>query len=94
MASKRFESVWDAICDTPEEAENMKLRSELMSTIREFVKAKQMDTKTIQAVLGLTQPRVSYLMTGKIEKFSLDALVLMASRAGMHVSIEACEVAA
>lgn len=94
MAGEKFGAVWDAICDTPEEAENMKLRSDLMTYIRNHIKAKEMDTKTVQKVLGLTQPRVSYLMTGKIDKFSLDTLVVMASRAGLHISIAASEDAA
>lgn len=94
MSGKEYESVWDALCDSSEEAENLKVRSELMNIIREHVKRKQLDTKTIQETLGLTQPRVSYLMTGKIDKFSLDTLVKMASRAGLRVSITASEEAA
>lgn len=87
MSTRNYDSVWDAISASPEEAENMKLRSELMTSIREHIKAQQLDTKAIQKLLGLTQPRVSYLMTGKIAKFSLDALVQMASRTGLHVSL-------
>lgn len=94
MSGKEYDSVWDALCDSSAEAENMKVRSELMNIIRDHVKRKQLDTKAIQRKLGLTQPRVSYLMTGKIDKFSLDALVKMASRAGLHISITASEEAA
>lgn len=94
MAKQKYESVWDAISDSPEEAENMKLRSQLMMKISEHVKARELDSKAIQKLLGLTQPRVSYLMTGKLDKFSLDALVQMAARAGLHVRIEVEEDAA
>lgn len=91
--SHKYSSVWDAISDGPEEAENMKLRSELMICIREHIKARHISSKAAQAMLGLSQPRLSYLMTGRIDKFSLDALVMMASRSGLHVSLRVGHVA-
>lgn len=87
MKAKSYENVWDAISDSPEQAENMKLRSLLMMQIAEYVRSKNLEGKEVQRMLGLTQPRVSYLLNGKIDKFSLDALVVMASRAGLHVNI-------
>ena len=91
--SHKYSSVWDAISEGPEEAENMKLRSELMICIREHIKARQISSKAAQEMLGLSQPRLSYLMTGRIDKFSLDALVMMASRSGLHVSLRVGHVA-
>ena len=85
--AQQYTSVWDVISDSPEEAENMKLRSELMMRIREHIRRREIDSKGARALLGLTQPRLSYLMTGKIDKFSLDALVMMATRAGLQVSL-------
>lgn len=81
-------SVWDDIADSCEEAENLKVRAALMRAVR----ARITDAGWSQAVaadrLGLTQPRVSDLFRGKISKFSLDALVDIASKLGVHVRIE------
>jgi len=83
-----FNSVWDAIEDSPEEAENMKLRSTLMLVLKQFIKHNCATQKEAAKVLGLTTNRVSYLTTGKVEKFKLDTLVLLASRAGYHVTMD------
>ena len=80
-------SVWDAISDSPEEAENMKLRSVVMMAIEKYAKA-QSETQTIIAKqLGLTQPRFNDLLKGKIDKFSLDKLVNIATKAGLSIDL-------
>ena len=88
MTSEVFESVWDALEDTPTDAENMKLRSRLMIAICEAVAA--WDVTQIESArrLGVTQPRLNDLLRGRIGKFSLDALVALAARAGLAVSLE------
>jgi len=83
----KFESVWDAISDTPEEAENMKLRSVLMMTIEKFVKGQASTQAEMAGRLGITQPRLNDLLKGKIDKFSLDMLVNIAARAGFNVEL-------
>ena len=87
MAKQRFESVWDAIEDTPGEAENMKARSELMIAIAEHIKAHGLTQADAAKKFGVTQPRVSDLIRGKVDLFSIDTLVNMAAAAGLHVSI-------
>lgn len=93
MARHRFKSVWDAIEPSAEEATNMRLRAELMNRIRDRIAAR----KTTQAVaargLGITQPRLNDLLRGRIDKFSLDALVEMAGRAGLSVRLNIDEAA-
>ena len=85
MSKQRFASVWDAIEDTPQEAENMKLHSVLMTALKNYlVEAKISQAKAAQP-FGVAQPRISDLMRGKINLFGLDALVNMASAAGLHV---------
>ncbi|MEN9680255.1 MAG: hypothetical protein RLZZ627_148 [Pseudomonadota bacterium] len=93
MKSDQFESVWDAIEDTPAEAENMKLRSSLMIAIKVHLERNEVTQAEAAKLLGVTQPRVSDLMRGKINLFSLDALVNMATAAGMHVEIKVLEAA-
>ena len=82
MANERFESVWDAIEDTPEEALNMRLRSELMIQITRRVKEWDVTQKEAAQRLGITQPRLNDLLNGRINKFGLDALVNLTGPAG------------
>lgn len=86
-SKKRFESVWDAIEDTAQEAENMKLRSALMAQLREHIVRAGLTQAQAAELFGVTQPRVSDLMRGKINLFALDALVNMAAAAGLHVEM-------
>ncbi len=69
------------------EAENLKLRSELMMRIEEFYERSGMTQAGAAKALGLTQPRLNALLKGKIGLFSLDALVNIASRAGLNVRL-------
>ena len=91
MSKQRFASVWDAIEDTPEEAENMKLRSSLMTALKSYITRAEMNQAQAAKVFGVTQPRVSDLMRGKINLFGLDALVNMATAAGLHVEMRVLE---
>ncbi|MCD2448866.1 XRE family transcriptional regulator [Methylicorpusculum oleiharenae] len=94
MTTQRFASVWDAIEDTPQEAENMKLRSTLMMAIKNHITRADLTQADAAKLLGVTQPRVSDLMRGKINLFGLDALVNMATAAGLQVEIKVLEVEA
>lgn len=91
MTKQRFDSVWDAIEDTPAEAENMKLRSELMMALKRHITRTEMSQEQAARLFGVTQPRVSDLMRGKINLFGLDALVNMAAAAGLHIEIRITE---
>ena len=93
MSNERFANVWDAIEDTPEEAENMKLRSVLLTALKNQITRTEMSQAQAAKLLGVTQPRVSDLMRGKINLFGLDALVNMATAAGLHVEIRVLESA-
>jgi predicted XRE-type DNA-binding protein len=88
MTMPVFESVWDALEDTPSEAENMKLRFSLMIAINEAVSAWGVTQMDAARRLGVTQPRVNDLLRGRVGKFSLDALVALAARAGLAVHME------
>jgi len=85
MSTKRFSSVWDAIENTPEDAENMKLRSALMMALKTHLVRSGLRQAQIAKLFGVTQPRVSDLLRGKINLFGLDALVNMAVAAGLRV---------
>lgn len=87
MANERFTSVWDALVDSPEEAENLRLRSKLMRALTRTVEGWKVSQKDAARQLHVTQPRLSDLLNGKIEKFSLDALVNMLANADLEVDI-------
>lgn len=70
-----------------DEAENLKLRSELMMRIEDFYRQSGITQAEAAKTLGLTQPRLNALLKGKIELFSLDSLVNVASRAGLVVRL-------
>lgn len=93
MSNRRHASVWDAIEDTPAEVENMKLRSELMMALKKHITRTEMSQAQAAKLFGVTQPRVSDLMRGKINLFGLDALVNMAAAAGLRVEMRVREAA-
>lgn len=82
-----FASVWDALADTPEEAANLRVRSELMRQIADIVSASGWTQAEAAGHCGLTQPRMNDLLRGRISKFSLDALVNIATALGRRVNI-------
>ncbi len=69
------------------EAENLRIRSALMIVLTEHIKRASMTQKEAAENLGVTQPRVSDLMRGKIDVFSIDTLIAMLSRIGVKTSI-------
>jgi predicted XRE-type DNA-binding protein len=69
------------------EARNLALRSEIMIRIEEFVERSELTQARAAARLGLTQPRLNALLKGRIDLFSLDALVNAATRAGLQVDL-------
>ena len=77
MSKQLFDSIWDAIEDSPEEAENMKLRSSLMMTLQSHITRTGISQIDAAKLLGVSQSRVVDLMRGKINLFELDALVNM-----------------
>ena len=87
MESKRFASVWDAIEDTPHAAASMKARSTLMMELSSYIEGHGLSQAQAADLLGVTQPRVSDLVRGKIDLFSLDTLFDMATSAGMRVGL-------
>jgi predicted XRE-type DNA-binding protein len=93
MSDEQFSSVWDAIEDTPAEAENMKLRSSLMMALEAHIKAEGWTQTEAARRLHVTQPRVSDLMRGKIDLFGIDTLVNMLTAAGLHVEIHVAKAA-
>ena len=93
-AIQTFASVWDALEETTEAAANMRLRSKLANAIRNAVEGWQLTQVQSAARLGVTQPRLNDMLRGRLERFSLDALVGLADRAGLAVRLEILKSAA
>lgn len=85
---RKFESVWEALEDDPVRVQNLKLRSAAMIEITEKLAGMNLSQTEIAKILSISQPRVSALMQGKIQKFRLDSLVDIAHRLGLRVSIQ------
>lgn len=88
MTRKRYASVWDAIEENPAEAENMKLRARLMTAVRHFIEREGLSQAEAAKLFGVTQPRISDLVRGKIDLFSIDVLINMLATAGVRVDLK------
>jgi len=72
----------------PEEAAILEMRSEIMADLRKFIKNKKLTQEKAAGLLGVSQSRVSDLIRGKWEKFSLEMLISLATKAGMRISLK------
>ena len=93
MSDERFARVWDAIESDPGQAENMKLRSQLMMALRDHIAQEGLSQAAAAKLFGVTQPRVSDLVRGKIDLFSLDTLANMLAAAGLHIELQVARAA-
>jgi predicted XRE-type DNA-binding protein len=92
MSRKVTESSGNVFADlgySPEEAAILQMRADLMAKLRKFVKGKRLTQSAAAEIFGVTQSRVSDLIRGKWERFSLEMLITLATRAGMRVTVKA-----
>jgi predicted XRE-type DNA-binding protein len=82
-----FDTVWDALADTPEEAANLHARADMMRQITAIIKAGGWTQADAAIRCGVTQPRINDLLRGRISRFSLDALVNIATHLGQRVTV-------
>ena len=83
-----FGDVFDAIAKTPAEAANMKARADLLSAVKAQVESWNLTQGVAATRLGITRPRLNDLLQGKLEKFSLDALVNLATASGLVLEMK------
>ena len=88
-----FENVFDALADTPAEAANLKARAEILSAVAHKVRSWNLSQEAAAARLGITRPRLNDLLRGKLGKFSLDALVNLATAAGLRLEVRVADAA-
>lgn len=70
-----------------EEATNLKLRSDLMIRLSKLIDARGLTQSQAADLFGVTQPRISDLVRGKIDRFSIDTLIAMLGHAGVRIQI-------
>jgi predicted XRE-type DNA-binding protein len=80
-------NVFEDIGFETEEAINLKIRADLMVDLRRFIQSQKWTQTDAAEYFGETQPRISNLMNGDIDRFSIDKLVQMLARAGMDVQV-------
>jgi len=86
--SDEFDSVWDALADTPEQAANLRARAELMRQIAAIIQSKGWKRDEAAELAGVTQPRINDLLRGRVSRISLEALVNIATALGRRVYVE------
>jgi predicted XRE-type DNA-binding protein len=86
--SDTYASVWDALADTTEQAANLRARADLMRQITEIIQDNGWKQVEAAERCGVTQPRINDLLRGRVSRFSLDALVNIATALGRRVSVE------
>ena len=69
------------------ESENLRLRSDLMIVLSKLITSRRLTQAKAAAMFGVSQPRVSDLMRGRIDRFSVDTLVAMLGSAGLRVRL-------
>lgn len=86
--SQEFNNVWDAIESDQVQATNLKLRSQLMMKVSEYVKQSGLTQAEAAKMLGTTQPRLNDVLKGRIEKCTVDRLVNMLAAVGYKVKMD------
>lgn len=72
----------------PKEAESLRLRAELMVELKRLIQVRKLTQSSAARLFGVTQPRVSDLVRGRIDLFSIEALVNMLAKAGRRVELK------
>ena len=93
MKVPEYQSVWDAIEDDPVQAANLKLRSQLMIEVSQYVKHSELTQAEAAKKLGTTQPRLNDVLKGRIEKCTVDRLVNMLTAVGCKVHLNVSHAA-
>jgi predicted XRE-type DNA-binding protein len=88
LSTEKFESVWDALANTPSESASFRTRAELMQKICAIIQKNKWTQVEAASKCGVTQPRINELIRGRVSHFSLDALVNIATALGQRVELE------
>jgi predicted XRE-type DNA-binding protein len=85
---KGQDNIFDDLGFDPEEAANLKIRADLILDLQKYIKKQEWTQQEAAIFFNETQPRISNLMNGEIERFSIDKLVQMIFKTGMKIKLE------
>ena len=85
--AKKASGVFESLGFSPEEAEHLRVRAELLAALQETIRKKGFKQAALAKALGISQPRVSNLLSGRIDLFSADALIELLARIGIGVRV-------
>lgn len=85
---RRYTNAFEAVGFEPADAEHLRIRANLMIEVERLIAERGLTQAAAASLLHVTQPRISDLVRGKIERFSIDSLVEMLSRAGADVTVK------
>ena len=91
MSEEIFNSLGNVFNDlgfSRDEAAILQMRADLMADLRKFIKERKLTQAKAAEIFGVSQSRVSDLIRGKWERFSLEMLISLATRAGLHVTLK------
>jgi predicted XRE-type DNA-binding protein len=91
MSNTMIESSGNVFIDlgySPEDAAILQMRADLMVKLRTFIETRKLTQVNAAKILCISQSRVSDLIRGKWERFSLEMLITLATRAGIQVTLK------
>ncbi len=85
---KSNKNIFNELGFSAEEASSLKIRTELMIAVKKHISKNNLTQKQAAELMGVDQPRINKLLAGHVELFTIDKLVTMLERAGIHVSLK------
>lgn len=89
MSTQLFTNVWNAIEDSPESADEMTQRSDLLIMLKAYIQRNELNKYQAAALFNVTEQRVADLLHDEIDSFDLDALIAMAAAAKLPIKTTA-----
>jgi len=87
---KATENLFESFGVSPESARNLQIRSSLMIELARFIQSRNLTQVAAAKYFGVSQPYISDLMNGRIDRVSIDKLITLLDRAGQSVNISVC----
>lgn len=88
MEAQRYQNVWEALTDDPHEAKILSVKSKLTMLVVQHIRSKGLTQVEASKLTGVSQPRISNLMKGQLDKFSIDMLLTLVSKLGNEVEVD------
>ncbi|UTW01188.1 XRE family transcriptional regulator [Marinomonas rhizomae] len=85
MEELQYTNIFDAITDDPAESADLEFRADMMLVLKNYFQSKNWTQSDIMAKLEISQPRVSELSRGKVDKFSSDKLIGFLAKIGYTI---------